>query len=332
MGTLRMAMRIWLSMVVLGCGSEPSRGQGELGSGITQGGADEDEGDEDEDPIEDDEDDARLDVPDGVPPRDGCIAVDLLFVIDNSGSMCEAQEGLAAALPGLVDAIYDSLPADTDIHVGITTSSFSQGGSHQQRECVAAEAEGVILEHYVTDARIEGNGYQGRLYEYDGLSWFEANTGDPTQREPLRDWFSAAAASVGCNGGAFEFPSAAAAYAVDPSNADVNGGFLRDEGAALAIFVLTNEVDDAPEPAETYRDMIREAKAGCGGDACIVTAGLLATDCVPSSDPLIWRFLNAFGREPSWGDVLDFDGYGAVVSGALADAIVDTCESITPAG
>ena len=331
MGIVRMRRRIWLSMVVLGCGAAPSREQGELGSGITQNGVDDDDG-EDEDPVEDDEDDARLDVPDTVPPRDGCTAVDLLFVIDNSGSMCEAQEGLAAALPGLVDAIYDSLPADTDIHVGITTTSFSQDGSHQQRECRAAEAEGVILEHYITDVRIEGNGYQGRLYAYDGLSWFEANTGDPTAREPLRDWFSAAAASVGCSGGAFEFPSAAAAYAVDESNADINGGFLRDEGAALAIFVLSNEVDDGPEPVETYRDMIRAAKSGCGGDACIVTAGLLATDCVPSSDPLIWRFLNAFGRDPTWGDVLDFAGYEAVVSGALADAIVDTCESITPAG
>jgi hypothetical protein len=297
-------------------------------SGITlDGGADEDDAD-----TEDEDTGVRLDLPDSEGSRDGCSAVDLLFVIDNSGSMCDAQEGLAAALPGLVDAIWESLPVSTDVHVAIATTSFSDGGSHQQRECMATEAEGVILDAYVTDTRVDGNGYQGRLYEYDGLRWFEANTGDPDAREPLEAWFSAAAASVGCDGGAFEYPSAAAAYAVHPDNADVNSGFLRDEGAALAIFVLTNEVDESPEPIETYRDIVRDAKAGCGGDECIVTAGLLATDCVPSANPVIWQFLNAFGREPTWGDVLDFAGYDEVVSGALADAIVDTCESIPPAG
>jgi hypothetical protein len=317
-----------VQVCLLGCGSAPGRDQGGWSSGIPL-----DDGDveEDDDASADTGEEVRLDVPDtGEGSRDGCTAVDLLFVIDNSGSMCDAQEGLAGALPGLVDAIWESLPPDTDVHVGIVTTSFSDGGSHEQRMCRAAEAEAVILEHYVTDVRVAGNGYQGRLYEYDDRRWFEANTGDP--RGPLQEWFSAAAASVGCDGGAYEYPSAAAAYAVHPDNADVNGGFLRDEGAALAIFVLTNEVDESPEPIETYRDIVRDAKAGCGGDECIVTAGLLGSDCVPSSNPVIWRFLNAFSREPDWGDVLDFAGYAAVVSGALADAIVDTCESITPAG
>lgn len=331
MGELRFSCVVLLGAIACGggAGREPAFSPTGIGlddDGDPDGASGEGEGEETSD-------ETRLDLPDDAAGRrDGCSAVDLLFVIDNSGSMCEAQEGLAAALPGLVDAIWESLPANTDIHVGIVTTSFSDGGSHQQRECRAAEAQAVVLEHYVTDVRVDGNGYQGRLYAYDGRPWFEANTGNPDGRAPLRAWFTAAAASVGCDGGAFEYPSAAAAYALHPGNADVNGGFLRDEGAALAIFVLTNEVDDSPEPIETYRDMILDAKSGCGGEACIVTAGLLATDCVPHTNPVIWRFLNAFGREPSWGDVLDFAGYGEVVSGALADAIVDTCESIPPAG
>jgi hypothetical protein len=80
------------------------------------------------------------------------------------------------------------------------------------------------------------------------------------------------------------------------------------------------------------RDTILAAKAGCGGEDCILTAGILPADCVPSANPTIWQFLDAFGNAPSWGAVDDFTGHGKVVSDALADGIVDTCEQIDPAG
>jgi hypothetical protein len=263
---------------------------------------------------------------------DGCNYVDLLFVIDNSGSMCDAQAGLAAALPGLVDAIFDTLPSGTDVHVGLTTTSFSPGGSHQQVACHAQEGPAEIDDAYVTDAKVEGNGFQGRLYAYDGRSYFAGNTSSADDRDDLAQWFPGAAISVGCDGGAFEFSSAAASYALADANAATNAGFLRDEGGVLVIFVLSNEVDQSPEDLAVYTDVVRGAKAGCGGDECIVTAGLLATNCVPAADPMVWRFLNAFGEVPSWGDIADFAGYADVLSGALAGAIVDTCDDIEPAG
>lgn len=264
--------------------------------------------------------------------RDGCNYVDLLFVIDNSGSMCDAQQGLAAELPGLVDAIFDTLPGNTDVHVGITTTSFSPGGSHQQVACHAQEGPAEIDAAYVTDSVVAGNGYQGRLYEYDGLSYFAGNTSSADDRAALMQWFPAAATSVGCEGGAFEFSAAAAAFALDPANAASNAGFLRDEGGVLVLFVLSNEVDQSPEDLAVYRDIVRKSKEGCGGDECIVTAGLLAPNCVPAADPMVWRFLNAFGETPAWGDIEDFAGYAEVLSGALAGAIVDTCDAIAPAG
>lgn len=264
--------------------------------------------------------------------RDGCNYVDLLFVIDNSGSMCDAQQGLAAELPGLVDAIFDTLPANTDVHVGLTTTSFSPGGSHQQVACHAQEGPAEIEAAYVTDSLVGGNGYQGRLYEYDGLTYFAGNTSSADDRASLMQWFPDAAASVGCEGGAFEFSSAAAAYALDPVNDASNAGFVRDEGGVLVVFVLSNEVDQSPEDLAVYADIVRTSKEGCGGDECIVTAGLLAPNCVPAADPMVWRFLNAFGEAPAWGDIADFAGYAEVLSGALAGAIVDTCDAIAPAG
>jgi hypothetical protein len=131
------------------------------------------------------DDGPRLDLG-GSEMREGCNYVDLLFVIDNSGSMCDAQVGLAAVLPELVDAIFDALPADTDIHVGLTTTTFGTGGSHQLTMCHAAEGPATIEAQYVVDELVPGNGFQGRLYEWDGRPYFAGNTSsdaiDPRSR------------------------------------------------------------------------------------------------------------------------------------------------------
>jgi len=297
------------------------------GDGETEGGTE--AGDDDDD---DDDDDDKLDLPEPQMPTDSCYAVDLLFVIDNSGSMCDEQEGLASVVPDLVDAMFESLPEGTDLHVGIVTTSFSQGGEHQEAQCSATEGPAIIDEAYITDQVVPGNGYQGRLFEYDGVSYFAARTHDDSARDELTEWFSGAIVEVGCSGGAFDFPAAAAAYAAHPNNAATNGGFIRDAGAALAVFVLTNETDHSPEGIATYRDMLLDAKTECGGDECIITGGLLAPNCVPDWDPPVWQFLSAFGETPAWGDVGDFSTYGTVVAETLATGVVETCESIDPVG
>jgi hypothetical protein len=265
-------------------------------------------------------------------PSMGCTAVDVLFVIDNSGSMCGYQSNLAQTLPDFADAIFTALPPDTSIHVGITTTSFSSGGSHQEQNCTSVQGPAEIDDAFTppTEGQVPGNGYQGRLLQYEGLTYFDADTGDPSTRLPLMNWFANAAFSVDCNGGAFEFPSAAAAYAVDPVNDVHNEGFLRDEGAVLAIFVLSDEVDQSPEGLDTYRNMILDAKAGCGGETCISTAGLLDAGCVPS-DPMVWQFLDAFGKDPVWGDIGDGAAYEMVVETSLSQVIEQTC-SMVPAG
>lgn len=263
---------------------------------------------------------------------DNCYAADLLFVIDNSGSMCVAQEGLAGSLPGLVDAMFDALPVGTDLHVGIVTTSFSDDAPYQEIACAANAGPLTIENAYVTDVVVPGNGYQGRLFEHAGLRYFEANTEIADDRAALTEWFTEAVVSVGCSGGAFEFPSAAAAYALGPGNAEPNEGFIRDEGAALAIFALTDGIDLSLESIATYRDMVLGAKTECGGAECIVTAGLLSAECVPDTNPVIWQFLNAFGSEPRWGSIDDFAGYDDVVNAALAEALVQACEEIDPVG
>src|SRR5690349_21180490 len=53
---------------------------------------------------------------------EGCQKVDLLFVIDNSGSMVEEQAALVASFGGFVDGIQAQLSTAESYHVGVVTT------------------------------------------------------------------------------------------------------------------------------------------------------------------------------------------------------------------
>jgi len=271
----------------------------------------------------------KLDLGDDV-ELPGCDSVDILFVIDNSASMATYQDALADAFPGFVDAIFSKLPSGVDLHVGLTTTDFFCNGD----ECAcpdstigcqsAAEFETIKM-HYTppTDGSNGINGSQGRLFTYDGLSYFETSTdADPTA---LKSWFTAAATAAGELGCSFEMPVAAASYLAHPANAMTNEGFIRDEDAVLLLFFLTDEPDKSPEPMTLYRQTLLDAKSECGGEACIITAGLVPS-CIGGINQKLWQMMTAFGEdEPIWGDIKDTDAYTEVIGAALAATLEDTC-------
>jgi hypothetical protein len=305
----------------------------------------------------------------------GCTAVDILFVIDDSTSMGSYQQGLAAAAPGFADAIFASLPGGTDLHVGVTTSSFfggSGGTSPGETNCSPYyEGAGLtgrddLFEWYWTpdDMPYDANGAQGRLREHEGMTYFATTTdGDGAA---MKDWLVGNITAVGEHGSVWEMVAAGAAYPFHPANAAHNAGFLRDEGAVLVILTLTDEVDNSPEDVETYHDMITAAKAGCGGDNCIVTAGIHKPCLATAPDNVLYPLLASFGEEPTVADIgpeLDdcFDDcadgdivqcnavnppvtcaelaagggtqqYADALGGALAQVIAQTCADIPPAG
>jgi hypothetical protein len=273
-------------------------------------------------------------------PRDddcGCNAVDLLFVIDNSGSMQPYQDALAETFPFFIDEIIASLPPGTDLHVGISSSSFGDpsaggvGSSGCSNEQYNAEA---MAEHYPPPSEPNGqNGGQGRLYEYQGKRYFAMNTSDDPSA--LESWFTGAAVSVGEQGSNWEMVSAGGAWVTHPDNAAHNDGFIRDAGAVLVLFILTDEFDNSPESAQSYHDLVVGAKSQCGGDACVVTGGLTPS-CVPDTPSnVLHQFLSAFGEPPVLGDVgseNDTSHYPDVLGAALAEIIAQTCDEIPPAG
>ncbi|MDC0716898.1 hypothetical protein [Nannocystis bainbridge] len=262
----------------------------------------------------------------------GCTAVDLLFVIDNSASMGQHQEDLSAVFPDFVDAIIDALPPGTDLHVGLTTTSFYDGGcSESTVNCVSQSSEQEILQHYVAPpASTNENGGQGRLFEWQGQHYFSLDTDeDPSA---LKSWFTAAATAAGETGCSFEMPAAAAGWAADPATAPTNDGFIRDAGAVLVVFVLTDEPDKSPEPVSQWVDKLVAAKQACGGLDCILASGLVPGFCYDNpGDSTLKTFLQSFSAPPFTGDI---DGnpsdYAMVVGDALAGVIQEKCEEIEP--
>ena len=324
--------------------TESGEGEGDGGEG--EPGADGTDAGEDAD--EDGGEGPKLDVGSGDGPGpvgnceepDGecnCTAVDVLLVIDNSGTMCTKQESLAAAFPGFVTAMFDALPEGTDLHVGITTSGFSLGGNHSENNCVAQEPLSTIQSSYTVPGAgsVNGNGLQGRLFEHEGQRWFAADTGVPADEAALSSWFTGAATAVGCGVSSFEFNASGAAWALHPDNAATNDGFLRDEGAVLVLFILTDEADQSlqVETLEFLHDTVADAKAGCGGDACIVTGGLLPTYCPAGTNGSL-AFLETFGT-PTVGDIgfgIGEVDYATTVGDTFAEVVATACDEIVPEG
>ena len=258
-----------------------------------------------------------------------CNQVDLLFVVDNSPSMRRYQEGLAAAFPSFVDAMYERLPVGTSLHIGITTTAFSTGScSETTFNCRSQSSRSEIEAHYTVPSAGDtgGNGEQGRLFEHDGRHFFEADTADP-DRTPLTEWFAGAAVAAGERGCSFEMSSAGAAYALHPDNARTNTGFLRDDDTVLVVFFLTDEPDKSPEDLADYVATVTGAKSACGGAECVTVGGLI-DECIEGRDDPLWNFMNAFGTTPMVGSIDDVDGYTDVVGDALARVVEQRCQSV----
>jgi len=174
--------------------------------------------------------------------------VDLLFMIDNSGSMRPLQAKLRAQLPTFIDALTDpatsSLP---DLHVAVVSSSFGGGAWGNVNGCHSALADPSTTGD--DEARFrQGRGapgagscsmlHMGAKFLQTGGAAAPNFDGDVrTALDCITD--------LGDDGCGFESPFKSIYYALakagDATDPD-NGGFLRAD-AKLAIVILTNEDD-----------------------------------------------------------------------------------------
>jgi hypothetical protein len=194
-------------------------------------------------------------------------AVDVLFVLDNSGSMMEEQEAIGA---GFADFIQYAINQGLDYRIGVTTTGIDPSGGGW-----AACPGGV-----------EG-GEAGRLFPVDRsrARWIEPGT-------PNAAAVFAANVQVGvCHW--WEEGLEAAYLALtpplvnsvdDPSTPwpdDGNLGFYRPT-ARLSVIIVTDEDDHSDRPVAFYTGFFKGLK-GAGNEALVKVSGVLGDGCATAS-------------------------------------------------
>lgn len=170
-------------------------------------------------------------------------ALDVLFVIDNSDWMDEAQKRLVASFPQMLDTLRapgsaGDLPS---LHIGVVSTDMG-AGDFGLPSCEVAGGDGGKLQ--------DGPRVPGCTTPIDSWIAFadgQRNIGstnipgcDGDPAACLREAF-ACLAPLGAGGCGFEAPLEAARRALDPQK-NVNPGFRR-AGVPLMIVILTNEDD-----------------------------------------------------------------------------------------
>lgn len=280
---------------------------------------------------------------------EGCVAVDLLFVIDNSVSMGAYQNALSLAFPAFADAIVDSLPPGTNLHVGVTSTTMGKSNIGSTTNCKATGANMQPQEAFYETPDLGNNGMngaQGRLYQpANGPTFFTIDTdAGPAEIDALKSWF-AQAAKIGEGGSQIEMATAAAGWVADPANAATNAGFVRDAGAVLALFFLQDEPDQTPWTIDgqpgglVMLDKLAAAKSECGGAQCIIGGGFVNTQClgqVPLGDllgnlgaPAVVDQLPAKALAENSPE-LAAQQMSQLLSETLANVIAQKCDEIAP--
>jgi hypothetical protein len=175
------------------------------------------------------------------------VQTDILFVIDDSGSMSDNQANLAANLGVFIDTLAAS-PVQNEFRIGITNTSV-QGYLATQLSYAGGTPYplGAIVAIAQTAGGVGISGdliYDQRAYPQTG-GWGGNRILDAGVASLRQDF--KANALVGTSGSGREQPFRAARLALTSRLADANAGFLRP-GARLAIFFVTDEDDCSGDP------------------------------------------------------------------------------------
>lgn len=159
-------------------------------------------------------------------PPEVCSKMDILFVIDDSGSMSEEQGNLAQNFPQFVNVLdeYEAGDGLLDYRLAVTTTG--------------RDLAYTITVPFFPPLLMTEPGDNGVMRQECGMSkrWIDRND------SAVANTFSCVA-NVGTSGPSLEMPLYATQLALGDRIADgTNAGFLRED-ALLAIVILTDEDD-----------------------------------------------------------------------------------------
>ena len=161
--------------------------------------------------------------------------IDILFVIDDSGSMADKQNNLATNFPNFIN-VLETIPGGLpDVHIGVVSSDV--GAKATQDAVPASGIGGCINDGDGGDLQTSGAALSGGTF----LSDVRDSTGARVKNYSgnLADVFSQMA-KLGKNGCGFEQHLESMRKAL--SNNPANSGFLRPE-AYLAVIFIADEDD-----------------------------------------------------------------------------------------
>jgi hypothetical protein len=204
-------------------------------------------------------------------PQSAQRAVDILFVVDNSGSMADEQALLQAQFSSLMQTLRNMVGGIPDVHIGVTSTDLGTGmfqitycedAGGDQGHLLTGSCPNPTGATYIVDTEpqsctIERDiGSKGELVACTAHDCAERHCTEPGTTlqidengcprcrnysgEDLEDAFSCVA-GLGTLGCGFEQPLEAMYQALDPANA-ANDGFLRED-AILAVVLITDEDD-----------------------------------------------------------------------------------------
>ncbi len=157
-------------------------------------------------------------------PPEVCSKIDIVFVIDDSGSMSEEQSNLAANFPQFATNLEDYVT--------------SNGDSLDYRVAITTTGRDITYTQEPLPIPISESGDNGAFLNMPGVGrrWLQRGDAD------VVGTFSSVA-NVGTGGPSFEMPLMMLDWAFhDRTDDGTNAGFLRDD-ALLAMVVLTDEDD-----------------------------------------------------------------------------------------
>lgn len=191
--------------------------------------------------------------------------LDILFVIDNSRSMKEEQEGVARELTAFIDQIKQAGGVRQDFHVGVVTTSVYQHSNQNGLIWWQPYKTGGVLRpvpNFLDDGGVEYDTANERVL-----------VGDDPELVPK----FAKLVQQGVFGSGQETPYEAIRLALmtelatTPQDAGGNEGFLRD-GSRLLIVVISDE-DDCSETARPSKVLVSDDPAAnnCTRDSNLLT-------------------------------------------------------------
>jgi hypothetical protein len=304
------------SSALLGCGKDEGRDDG-MGdgieslssSGIDSNGSEESPNDTDNDteikfdnPVEEEGGTAES----GDNMDSGCQKVDLLFVIDNSGSMADEQINLVNSFPAFIDEIQTQLEDTDGYHIGIITSDlylFDQGCL--QEGSMVTQTGGVDSSAMVCGPYAEGHRY---MTEMDNLDVAfacagQVGTGGDGNERPMQTMI--AALSDGLNG---------------PGGC--NEGFLRDD-ALLVIVVITDEEDD-----HEVDGCMQLPQPGSNGEPAGWYAGVVAAKGGLETNIVVLSLIGPPGPDPAQCPALDKCN-GGIIGAEVANRVASFTSMFT---